>query len=430
MGNITKRIVGLCGLIILFLIACKPLSQDSLLQREKSNLAYIYNPGSTTIHPMVTVFHESDSISFFYIGFAASELLFNQANATGNFLTQIRIHYDLSETVKSGGKQSVDTGTYTYNLKKEQIKNVFYTALPFRAQSGKKYMLRVYITDMMRNKSNQSFVVVDKSNRFSDQNFLVHGGNKSQPFLVKSLISGQKFYISYRDNTYSKLYIDYYQNRQPLPMPVYATEILPDQLVRPDSSWVVQLNDTIQYHLNKEGIYQFRVDTNYQQGLALYNFGPYYPAVKEVEDMANPLVYISNTKENSELATSANKKLSIDNFWINCTGNMEQAKELIRIYYNRVFFSNYYFTSDREGWKTDRGMIFIVYGPPNTLYKSEEEEKWGYFRKQGKSITFTFRKANSKWSNNVYSLIRGQAPDTYWRQAVESWRSGKVFLLE
>ena len=63
---------------------------------------------------------------------------------------------------------------------------------------------------------------------------------------------------------------------------------------------------------------------------------------------------------------------------------MEQAKELIRIYYNRVFFSNYYFTSDREGWKTDSGMIFIVYGPPNTFYKSEDEEKWGYFMKQGR----------------------------------------------
>jgi len=397
---------------------------------EKSNLSYIYNPGSTPIHPLVTVFHVSDSISYFYIGFSASELLFNQANATGNFLTQIRIHFDLSETVKSGGKQSVDTGTYIYNLKKEQIKNVFYTSIPFRAFSGKQYMLRVYVTDLMRNKSNQSFFFVDKTNLFNDQNFLVHGGNKSQPFLIKTLSSGQKFYLSYRDNHCSRVYVDYYHNRQPLPMPVYATEILPDQLVRPDSSWVAQLNDTLQFGLVKEGIYQFRVDTNYQQGLSLYNFGPYYPSVKEIEDMANSLVYISNTKENQELSASANKKLSIDNFWISCTGNMEQAKELIRIYYNRVFFANYYFTADREGWKTDRGMIFIVYGPPNTLYKSEDEERWGYFKKQGTSISFTFRKNDSKWSRNLYSLIRGQAPDTYWRQAVESWRSGKVFLLE
>ena len=109
---------------------------------------------------------------------------------------------------------------------------------------------------------------------------------------------------------------------------------------------------------------------------------------------------------------------------------MEQAKELIRIYYNRVFYANYYFSADREGWKTDRGMIFLVFGPPNTLYKSEDEEKWLYYKKPGVTIAFTFRKAKTPWSQNLYYLVRNQAPDTHWRQAVESWRAGKVYLLE
>ncbi len=415
---------------VLIATACSPLPKNNFPKNELSNLAYIYNPGSTSIHPLITVYHVSDSISYFYVGFPASELLFNQANATGNFLTQIRIHFELSETEKSGGKMGIDTGTYVYYLKKEQLKSVFYTSIPFRAYTGKRYMLRVYVSDMMRNKSNQAFLSVDKSNYFSDQNFLVHSGNKNQPYLIKSLTSVQKFYISYRTDKYSKLYVDYYRNRQPLPMPVYATEIQPDQLVRPDSSWTAPLDDTTHFYLSQPGIYQFRVDTNQKQGLALCNFGPYYPSVKEVEEMTNPLIYITNSKEAQELQSTANKKLAIDNFWVNCSGNMEQARELIRIYYNRVFFANYYFTSDREGWKTDRGMIFIVYGPPNTLYKSETEERWVYFKKPGNAINFTFRRADSKWTNNSYSLIRGQAADSHWRQAVESWRSGRVFLLD
>jgi len=428
-----KRIPGLFvyfAIGILLAVGCSPLPKGNLTKNELSNLAYIYNPVSTSIHPLVSVYHISDSISNFYIGFPASELLFNQANATGNFLTQIRIHFELSETEKSGGKQGTDTGTYVYYLRKEQLKNVFYTSIPFRAYQGKQYMLRVYVSDMMRNKSNQSFILVDKSNIYNDQNFIVHSGNKSQPLLVKSLNAGQQFYLTYRNDKYSKVYVDYYKNRQPLPMPVYATEVQPDQLVRPDSSWLANIDDTAHFSLIEPGIYQFRVDTNFRQGLVLYNFGPFYPSVKEVEEMTNPLIYISNSKEAQELQSTQNKKLAIDNFWVNCTGNMEQARELIRIYYNRVFFANYYFTADREGWKTDRGMIFIVYGPPNTLYKSEGDERWVYFKKPGESINFTFRRVESKWSNNSYSLIRGQAADTHWRQAVESWRSGKVFLLD
>ena len=74
----------------------------------------------------------------------------------------------------------------------------------------------------------------------------------------------------------------------------------------------------------------------------------------------------------------------------------QRARELIRIYYNRVFFSNYYFTSSKEGWKTDRGMIYVVYGQPHALYKSTNQEKWIYYNKS-KSYTITF----------IFNKIRG-----------------------
>src|ERR1035437_1173354 len=98
MRNSFIKFVAFIGIFSLLVIACTPLPKGNLSKREMSNLSYIYNPGSTTIHPLITVFHISDSISYFYVGFSASELLFNQANATGSFLTQIRIHFELSET--------------------------------------------------------------------------------------------------------------------------------------------------------------------------------------------------------------------------------------------------------------------------------------------------------------------------------------------
>ena len=40
----------------------------------------------------------------------------------------------------------------------------------------------------------------------------------------------------------------------------------------------------------------------------------------------------------------------------------QKAKSLIAIYYNRIQNANLHFTTFKEGWKTDRGMIYVVFG--------------------------------------------------------------------
>ena len=71
----------------------------------------------------------------------------------------------------------------------------------------------------------------------------------------------------------------------------------------------------------------------------------------------------------SAFKSAIKPKVALDDFWIKCGGNIDKARELIRIYYTRVFYSNYYFTSYKEGWRSERGMIYIIYGPPDKVYK-------------------------------------------------------------
>ena len=406
------------------------MPQESPGKKSDNNLAYIYNPSTGSLHPMVTVYHVSDSVSYFTLGLSVSELQFSQANSLAQFLTQIRIYYVLNENEKSGGRSMVDTGSYVYTLRKDALKNVFITSVPFKAMQGKEYMLRVSTTDMIRKKTTEVFVPVNKSNVFSGQNFQLYSGSESQTVLLRHFNSSQRFNLRYRNPGYSRIFVAYYQNKQPLPRPIYSPEMEENQLTLPDTTWSLNFNDTTQFSLPKSGLYLFRLDTTKADGLALFNYGDYFPTVKTVDDMLGPLVYLASSKEYQDLEKAPGRKLAIDNFWLGCAGNMDKARELIRIYYNRVFFANYYFSADREGWKTDRGMIFIVFGPPNTLYKSEDEEKWIYFKNPGLSITFTFRKAATPWTQNLYFLLRAQAPDTHWRMAVDSWRSGKVYQLE
>ena len=72
------------------------------------------------------------------------------------------------------------------------------------------------------------------------------------------------------------------------------------------------------------------------------------------------------------------KKLALDKFWLAKAGSEERGKELIRKYYNRVQDANNYFSSYTEGWRTDRGMISIIFGKPNVVTRTRREEIWSY----------------------------------------------------
>ena len=87
-------------------------------------------------------------------------------------------------------------------------------------------------------------------------------------------------------------------------------------------------------------------------------------------------------------------------------------------------------------------MIYIIYGPPDKIYKSNEEENWGYRKPSTPSkwgskyvteddyLFFNFKKRASKFSDNEYSLSRSETVVSYWDKAVLSWRKGVVFRLD
>ena len=109
--------------------------------------------------------------------------------------------------------------------------------------------------------------------------------------------------------------------------------------------------------------------------------------------MLQPLRYITTIDEYDEMRNAVDVKLAVDNFWLNNAGNPTRARSMIQKYYGRVVDANKYFTSYHEGWKTDRGLIYMVYGPPRIVYRGKDVEEWIYGEKgNNNSIRFQFVK--------------------------------------
>ena len=220
--------------------------------------------------------------------------------------------------------------------------------------------------------------------------------------------------------------------------------LLPEKTLdyAPEKIVALAYSDTLPLMFPREGIYLCSVDRKVADGYTFLNMGISYPSMNRPETMIEPLAYLASSDELDKMRSAERTKTALDDFWIKCGGNVEKARELLRIYYTRVLYSNYYFTSYKEGWMSERGMIYIIYGPPDKVYKTSEGESWGYRKPVVKSswgtgykvsdefLYFNFKKRDNVFSDNDYYLSRNETLVTYWDKAVLSWRKGIVFRLD
>jgi GWxTD domain-containing protein len=427
--NAFRKISGLFFVFALFAVSC---TQPATKSTNQKNLADIYNPGRSTIHPDFIIQHLNDSNSVLYIRVYPSELLFNQANEEGKSLAKLKIFFEQRELSPDfSGGIFIDSVGITRTLNKDEVRNSFFSGLPIKAKYGKKYSLKIEVSDQIRNTTTQTILIVDKISGFGDQNFRVLSAGTGYPSFTRYFAPGEKFRIQLNRFGIDSLFVDYYSLDRTLPRPAFSSA--PEIPMRsfPDTTFALPYSDTIQYELPVQGIYIFRMSRDHREGLSLFNFGETFPRIKTTDDLLGPLVYLTSSAEFRDIRMEVNRKLAIDNFWLKLNPEVASAKELIRVYYNRVYFANMYFSSYKEGWKTDRGMIYIIFGPPRMLEKEIDKEKWTYFSKKGgTSAVFEFKRNENQFTNMDYQMIRDAGSGSFWREAIGSWRKGKVYAID
>jgi GWxTD domain-containing protein len=404
------------------------------------NESAIYNPTKNYFIPEFTVFDNTEEESVLSVKIRRDQLFFSEANATGEPMASVNIGVWLYNKNLNG--IICDSAVYDFDVKKNGSAPEFVCRVALKAYSGVSYYAIVKIYDKLKHKSSTSYIDFKKDNEFGSNNFKVYSHFGNREIFIRELHADEYVNIRYPRKTLDTLYLFYYK-------PVTAISPAPSVLLpevtttdKPEKIFPLAYSDTLPLMFPRPGIYLFSVDSTKYQGITLFNFGPDYPGMTSAETMIPPLEYIATTEEMDSLRNAEKPKVALDDFWMRHAGNIEKAKELIRIYYFRVQYANIYFTSYKSGWLTDRGMIYMVYGPPDRLQKTIDTEKWGYklppvqsrWREkhtfESQYLWFTFTRKDNKFTDNDYSLNRALTPISYWDQAVASWRRGKVFRLD
>jgi GWxTD domain-containing protein len=218
------------------------------------------------------------------------------------------------------------------------------------------------------------------------------------------------------------LQVSYYKNAFPAAAPAFSTaQAQVPKVIKPDSVFLI--DPKAETTLSKKGLYLAQQDTVSSLGVA-FRVEQDYPKLGKLGSLAGPLVYVCTKQEYEKLKLAGSDKKKFDQVILSITGNTERARIFMRNYFKRVEAANQYFSSYKEGWKTDRGMIYIIYGIPEEVYLFEDREVWEY-KNDDISERFQFVKSTTIFDPENYVLIRDKSFTNDWYGMIDLWRKAR-----
>ena len=422
--RIFSGIIQVSLLLALFLVACKPSNRVS-----RTNLSYIYSDDPTVIHPQYKYFHESDQVTTLHMMLPSAEILYSKNNVQKIFQSRLVFLVNVYE-MENENKLVLSDTVFLYDTGGQEDEKYLLGKSELDLPSGKDYFAELTLDDQFRMQFVQDIVIIRKKEELTEGHFKVFDLNGQMQFTsynaMGSVVNIKLSPLVGKGNVEMR----YFKEQQGFPTPPFSDKESAAAQTMSDSGEIFTPGDDLSFQVNfkEKGIYQFTRSNMDGNGLSLMVAGQEFPFVRTVKGMIRPLRYITTRTEFSNIEQGLDPKKELDAFWYNLAGNAERARESIKTYYTRVEMANKKFTSDRVGWKTDRGLVYIIYGPPNTVAKNSHGESWVYNEKNNMmSVEFNFFKIDNPFTDNDFVMNRSGGYKSSWYRAIDNWRQGRVF---
>lgn len=287
------------------------------------------------------------------------------------------------------------TAKENYNLSKRS----------FELKPGK-YLIRTAMQDLDSKKEATSEVPIvikdfNKNMNLSDILLIAKDANQQEsgsivPNINRNIASYKDrvkiyFEIELKDSLEKKVKIDYQVNDSENKV-IHVEE--EDRNIKPGDNQILYVMQEFPFEM---GNYLITVTLKDQEGNVLGTSNkPFYSHTKglpfiisDIDKAIQQCVYIATPSEMHYMEDGKDKTEKIKRFlefWKkkDPSPNNEE-NEIFDEYFRRVDYANEHFSSYTEGWHSDRGMVFIILGPPNNVdrhpfeYDSKPYEIWEYY---------------------------------------------------
>lgn len=405
--------------MVLLLAGCSLQRSSSVDTR---TIAYDWE--SLPIHPAYFVHHVSNDSSDLYVKLSSKELLYARRSPESPFTARIRCEVAM---YKKSENQFVFHDSLTLRMEDtnpQQTERIVLDTKRFRLDNDASYRFDFTLIDENRRSGVSEEIEVVKTASGSREDFLVFTSESKPPIMTDVIPANASIHIDC-PRCAPTIRILQWDPEVNLPPPPYTEARIELPTAPKSGSELIQLDRSLE---TKEGGLFTVANENGKMLFSLLIADGGYPRVETLDEMIASLRYISGRREFERLESANNQKKELDSFWLDCGGTKDRTRELIRIYYQRVQEANYYFSGLTEGWRTDRGLMHIIFGNPNRVKRDSNGEIWIYGEESNiNSMSFRFERVSNPFTRNHYVLERNPLYRPDWDRAVTAWRNGRVF---
>ncbi len=414
-----------CAMLLLMALAGCRSGEKSVSKAVSVNP---YTGGELELDAAFTVFHVDRDSSRFFVRLNTANLLYNRAS-TDQFSARVQVKITPVVT-KDDGASAAEVKTIQFtDTDDNKTPKTLMGSTTLKLPAGADYKLNIELIDVNRKRSTNKVFIAEKSSPHTRQNFIAATEDLRVPLVNDRIAPYSQVIIGSNATANGQIFVRYYKRTFPLPPPAFVFYDPKPFDYAADATFVLTLdeNNHCSFMADEMGFYHFQNDTSQQEGLTLFISEPEYPAVTTVQNMLEPFRFLVSSKEFKAVSEAPDVKMALEKQWIEWSGDKERARKSIKLFYSRVEDANIYFSSHNDGWKTDRGLIYIIYGRPNKVYRTDLMESWIYGEENNPlSITFNFVKVINPFTSNDYRLSREDYYRPSWYRAIEAWRNGRV----
>ena len=415
-------------IFILLLLASTGLisSCTSTSKVYQVDYTYLYDHDQKIIKPKFKLFHEQLDSSILYFQFSSNDVLYGKFGQDSSSMANLKMKYRIKLENKSGILDSMTVDLVDFGENNEN--SLLQGKIKLKLAPDLVYDIELRFRDEFRDLNVVHYLKADKRKNGNEQFFLI---KQNENVLISNTLNENQEIEIFKSPLIAEndFILETSNQESAKAAPPFTMAVLNEKIFH------TEFRDTVRFENNKLNLNISDKITritplNQDNFNAFYIFYYYdgYPELINSEHLIEPLRYISTTNEYNELKMAGDKHNAVENFWIALARDQQIAKKMIAEFYSRVELANQQFTSLKEGWKTDRGIIYIVYGIPFLVEIHGDREFWLYGEENNiLSVKFVFEKQNGTWSNNEYNLIKDTNYKNNWYRAVDAWRQGRIY---
>jgi GWxTD domain-containing protein len=401
-----KKNYHLLLLSFLFLAICNSFSSAQIIP-SSIDLSYLLNPNADLhlTHKVVSRVHKKWVILEVEIR--------NDA-----VLDSLQFSYSFTNKLDNPLNNFIEVGLKDYELLKSESKRMY--AFEPTTNNFNFLILRI-----LNNISESNYTYIINLDKYS--NFFVSKTDLTIPFVQAYSNTGSSIKIANLEGVKSNFGLKFYTTNFSAALPPMANLKSKNNFEKADTSYSISSNDTLL--TMEEGVYSIFEENN-EKTISFFKItNSTYPQLSNISEIIDASVYLFTKKEKDKLDQSSNPKKDYDSFWLENTNSSERAGKMISTYFSRVKISNSIFSTYKEGWKTDMGMIYIIFGAPNKIFRSDGSIKWVYKKTyEMPNLVFDFYLKNENLDTEYFELERNIRYQNTWFRAIDLWRKGRKNL--